>query len=255
MHTPQPAFQDQISILGIRVDNLTMEQALLKICQFAKSDQPAQVFFLNAHCVNLAYKHPNYRRALDKAELVLPDGSGLALAGKISCQPIRENVNGTDLFPRLCALLEGSNRSLFLLGAQPGVAEQTAEWITRYFPGLRVAGCHHGHFQLSQNQDVAGLIRQSGADILLVAMGVPRQEEWLHNNIADCGNPVGLAVGGLFDFYSGRIPRAPLWLRRLGMEWIWRLLQEPRRMWRRYLLGNFLFTYRVLKARLKPKPR
>ncbi len=182
---------------------------------------------------------------LQRAARVLPDGIGLQIGCRMRGLALAANVNGTDLFPRLCERAARDGLSLFLLGARPGVAEAVADNMRRRYPELIVAGARHGYFAPSEESDLIARINASGARILLVAFGVPRQELWLAEHRDRLRPPVRMGVGGLFDFYSGRIPRAPLWLREIGLEWTWRLAQEPGRMWRRYLLGNPLFLYRV----------
>ena len=143
---------------------------------------------------------------------------------------------------------EGARVAVFDLNT--GAAEQVAENMRRRHPALIVAGVQHGYFDAAEEAAIIERINGSGARILLVAFGVPRQELWLAQHRERLRPPVRMGVGGLFDFYSGRIPRAPLWLREIGLEWAWRLAQEPGRMWRRYLIGNPLFLYRVwLQAR------
>ncbi len=241
----------QARLMGIQVDNLTMDEALERLAGYASTGQGRVVSFLNAHCANVARRDPAYRLALAESDLVLPDGSGVRLAGSVLGQPIRANVNGTDLFPRLCARLEREGRSLYLLGAAPKVAEGVVAWLRRHHPDLRVAGWRHGYFAPDEEARVVEEIAAAAPDVLLVALGVPRQELFLARHRAPLGARVALAVGGLFDFYSGRLPRAPLALRRLGMEWSWRLAQEPRRLWRRYLVGNLEFLAQVLLHFLK----
>ena len=155
------------------------------------------------------------------------------------------NINGTDLFPRLCEKAATEGVSLFLLGAKPGVAEAVSENMRKRFPALSIAGVRDGYFKPEETGQVLDEINSSNADILLVAFGAPKQELWLAEHRHKLTACVYLGVGGLFDFYSGRLPRAPVWMREIGMEWTWRLLQEPGRMWRRYLIGNPLFLYRV----------
>jgi N-acetylglucosaminyldiphosphoundecaprenol N-acetyl-beta-D-mannosaminyltransferase len=178
----------------------------------------------------------------------------MKIAGRILGRPIRQNLNGTDLFPRLCGTLAASGRRLYLLGARPGVAEATARWAQQQFPQLQIAGTRSGYFDATEEEAVIAAIRRSGADVLLVAMGVPAQDLWLRRHLKATGARVGIGVGGLFDFYGGRIPRAPLWLREIGGEWVYRLIQEPRRMWRRYLIGNFTFLWRVCRERIEAAP-
>ncbi|MHB2021571.1 MAG: WecB/TagA/CpsF family glycosyltransferase, partial [Candidatus Xenobia bacterium] len=208
---------------------------------------PAQVCFVNADCVNLAFRNPEYRSVLQRAGLAFADGIGVEIAARLQGRHFVDNVNGTDMFPRLCAMLERSGHRIFLLGARPGVAEETAGWIRRHHPNLPVAGVQHGYFE--RDDDVVRQIKASGADVLLVGMGAPRQDLWIARHLRECGVTLAMGVGGLFDFYSGRIPRAPAWMRSCGLEWVWRLYQEPGRMWRRYLIGNLVFLARALAGR------
>jgi exopolysaccharide biosynthesis WecB/TagA/CpsF family protein len=240
------AAQDALRLFGLQISNTSMAQAVDWIVRRAQSQHPALLNFVNAHCLNVACRNPAYRRALEHSTRLLPDGSGVKLALRLKGERLIENLNGTDLFPPLCAAAQRTGLSLYLLGAAPGVAARVADTMQRRYPGLRIAGTQHGFFETADNAAVIADINRSGADILLVAMGVPRQELWLLQHQDQLQATVKMGVGGLFDFYSGRIPRAPQWLRRLGMEWTWRLLQEPARMWRRYLLGNPAFVLRAL---------
>jgi N-acetylglucosaminyldiphosphoundecaprenol N-acetyl-beta-D-mannosaminyltransferase len=243
--TPQAA----VHISGIRLLNLGMDELVVAIETAIEARARTQIAFVNPACVNIAAGDPCYRATLARADWVCPDGIGMKIAGRILERPIRQNLNGTDLFPRLCAALARSGRSMYLLGARPGVAADVAAWAQRHFPQLRIAGTHSGYFEGDDEATVLAEIRDSGADVLLVAMGVPAQDHWLRHNLKRSGATVGIGVGGLFDFYGGRIPRAPPWLREIGGEWTYRLLQEPRRMWRRYLVGNAVFLWRVVRER------
>ena len=245
------AAPDQIDFLGIRIDNLTMDEAVHTILTRAEGPEASQLSFVNADCVNISYRDADYRNILRNSSVVLADGIGVKLAGRILNTNIRQNVNGTDLFPRLCAELEQKQLGLFLLGGKPGVAADVAAWIHKNYPLVRVAGHRHGFFTPEETPDVLAQIRQSGANILLVAFGAPRQEKWIANHLNEVGAKVAMGVGGLFDFYSGRIARAPQWVREIGMEWFYRFMQEPRRMWRRYFVGNAVFLTRVVLSRLR----
>lgn len=237
------------NILGLPVDNITLSDAVDQI--LTPSLHTKQVSFLNVDCVNKAVTDLGYRQILTNSDLRLADGIGLRIGGKLLKSPIRENVNGTDLFPRLCASMEGRNLSIYLLGGREGVAERVAAWLEARYPSLRIAGLHHGYFGPDEDAEVCRQIEQSGADILLVAFGAPLQERWIHRNLGSLKVRAALGVGGLFDFYSGRISRAPQWLREVGLEWTYRLYQEPGRMWRRYLLGNAIFMFRIFAAQFR----
>lgn len=237
----------QLNWLGVQIDNTTDVAARLAIADRRPVDRCRIVNFVNPHCLNVGYRNATYRQALGNSDLVLPDGSGLKIAGRIRGEGVRANLNGTDLFPRLCGDARALGLSIYLLGARPGIAEQVAENMTRHFPGLHIAGTQDGYFDPAKSDAVIAAINDSGADLLFVAMGVPTQELWLAQAAPKLKVRTALGVGGLFDFYSGRISRAPVWLREIGLEWVWRLLQEPGRMWRRYVLGNPLFLYRIYR--------
>ncbi len=240
---PAPPMLD---FFGIPIVNTTMEEAISWILDHARGTKQGQMAFVNPDCLNIAYTHAEYRQVLQNTDRVLPDGIGIHVGCRILGTSLMANVNGTDLFPLLCAEMEKEPAlSLFLLGAQPGIAELTASNMQERFPGLTIAGTQHGFFPAEEEAAVIEKINASGANVLLVAFGAPRQELWLARNRERLQPTVAMGVGGLFDFYSGRISRAPQWLRELGLEWTWRLLQEPGRMWRRYVIGNPLFLARV----------
>jgi N-acetylglucosaminyldiphosphoundecaprenol N-acetyl-beta-D-mannosaminyltransferase len=240
----------EVKILGIRMHNLTMTEALDQIIQWLSQNEARQVCFVNADCANVAYRNEDYRILLNESDLCLADGIGLKIGGKLTKQVIVQNVNGTDMFPKLCESLSKTDRKLFLLGGRPEVVEGVSEWVTENFTSLHIDGYHHGYFSSAEEESVLMQVRDSGADLLLVAFGAPRQDLWIKKNIESTGARVAMGVGGLFDFYSGRIPRAPLWMREIGMEWFYRFTQEPGRLWKRYFVGNAVFLYRVIKERI-----
>ena len=251
-----------LNILGIPIHNVTMQEAVSRIIEYSYSKTPAQVCFVNADCANISFRDSYYKAILFQAGLVLADGIGMKLAGKILKKPVCQNVNGTDLLPELCVQLAAQNRRLYLVGGKPGTAGQpsvaadVASWIQQNHPGVVISGHSHGYLTEGERSKVLTAIRQSEANVLLVAMGAPVQEKWIFEFLPQTGCSVALGVGGLFDFYAGRIPRAPIWVREIGMEWLFRFVQEPRRMWKRYFTGNFLFLGRVLFARwAKPTGR
>lgn len=240
-----------LSIAGLPLLNLAIDESIDAIeCALAR-DALTRIAFINADCINQAASHANYRQDLANFDWLFIDGIGMRIAGSVLHQPVRANVNGTDLFPPLCGMLARTQRAIYLLGAQPGVAAAAAQWAAQHYPGLRIAGTHHGYFQEEDLPAILADICQSKADVLLVALGVPRQEAWISQHFSATGVRVAMGVGGLFDYYASRIPRAPPWMRQCGMEWVFRLVQEPRRLWRRYLLGNITFICRLPILRLK----
>ena len=204
-----------------------------------------RVAFLNAHCANVAERDPSYRAALASADMVLPDGAGIEVAARLAGRRLSANLNGTDLIPALLAEAAHRGLSVFLLGARPGVAERAARAMRRACPGLEIAGTRHGFGD--EEADIAA-VAASGADIVLVAKGVPLQDVWLARNAHRLGARIAIGVGALLDFAAGEVPRAPRALRALRGEWIWRLACEPRRMAVRYLVGNPVFLARAMRA-------
>lgn len=240
---PMPS---ELRVFGVEVTNTTMADALDRIMELAEGPRASMVAFVNSDCLNQSVTNARYAELLrSTARLVLPDGIGLKIAANLNGLDVRENVNGTDLFPLLCERAAETGTPIYLLGARPGVAAAVAERMTAQFPDLPIAGTRDGYFSAEEEDQVLADIRRSGARILLVAMGVPRQELWIEEHLDRLGVGVAMGVGGLFDFYSGRIPRAPHWVREIGFEWAWRLLQEPGRMWRRYVVGNPQFLLRA----------
>ncbi|HYO46382.1 MAG TPA: WecB/TagA/CpsF family glycosyltransferase, partial [Gemmatimonadota bacterium] len=235
---------DQLCLEGVSIANLTLSEALTWVVREAQAGATSTMYFVNADSLNQAAVNPDYWDALRRAGRVAADGIGVKLAARFHGWGVRQNVNGTDLFPLLCDAASRNRLPIYLLGSRPGVAAATAAQMTSRFPGLQIAGCRDGFFATAEEGAVIEEINRSGARVLLVGMGVPAQELWLDRCRAQLDVGVALGVGGLFDFSSGRIPRAPQWVRELGLEWGWRLAREPRRMWRRYVLGNPRFLVR-----------
>lgn len=237
-------------ILGVWTDNVSMDAAVGEVAALARREAPSQVCFVNADCLNAACRDAAYRDCLGHARLVLPDGVGVLMASRIAGHSLQQNVNGTDMFPRLCARLADEKRSIYLLGARPGIAQRVREYIEAHHPGLVVAGVHDGYFDAAAEPAVIEEVRGAHPDVLLVAMGAPRQDLWIRDHLRELGAHVAVGVGGLFDFYSFTIPRAPQWVREIGMEWAFRLITEPRRLWKRYVIGNVVFLARVALEQL-----
>jgi N-acetylglucosaminyldiphosphoundecaprenol N-acetyl-beta-D-mannosaminyltransferase len=248
---PAASVQRRVQVCDVTFDNVSMSEAIARLRDMLDSGNAHHVSFVNPACVNIAASHRGYRRVLARAALVLPDGIGIKIGSALLGTPLKQNTNGTDLFPRLCEMLQARGASIFLLGGCVGVAETVAAQIALRWPGLRVAGMRHGYFGVADEGAVAEQVRISRADVLLVARGVPAQDLFIDRYLPLLGVSMAMGVGGLFDFVSGRIPRAPMWMRETGFEWIYRLSQEPGRMWRRYLVGNFSFLARVCLQRLR----
>jgi exopolysaccharide biosynthesis WecB/TagA/CpsF family protein len=252
--TPEPTVA-RTEILGVPVVCGKALEILPPIAdRLADGGPPTSVFFANAHALNLTCRVPAFLTAMREADFVLNDGIGVAIAGRLKGCRFPENLNGSDLTPAMLHLAAVTGQSAYFLGARPGVAERAAARLTESMHGLVVAGCRDGYFSPEETDEVIEEIRASGAGLLLVAMGNPRQELWLREHLEATGARVGVGVGAFFDFAAGRARRAPRWMNRWGIEWLWRLACEPRRLAKRYLIGNPLFLYRVLMDAIRPRP-
>ncbi|MCR5858397.1 WecB/TagA/CpsF family glycosyltransferase [Mesorhizobium sp. J428] len=241
---PQPR-QPSMEILGVPVVAMGWQEALDILGGYLRNRFFMPVGFLNAHNANVACADREFARALDSF-LVLPDGVGVDIAAKwLHGRPFPANLNGTDFVPALIASIS-SPLKVALLGATQENAGGAAEQLSALAPQHEYRVIHDGYFTKEQEPDIIADIADYRPDILLVAMGVPRQELWIERNLTSIHCTMPIAVGALLDFLSGRVPRAPLWVRRLRLEWLYRLWIEPGRLWRRYVVGNPLFLARVL---------
>ena len=246
-----------ISLFGFPIVSASQQAVVRGLLDRPEEKQTAA--FLNAHCINTCRDDASYRWALDKADHLLPDGSGMKLAAKMQNKTFEANLNGTDLFVPLCKEAADRGRSVYFFGSREGVAETAAERACDLAPGLKVAGTRHGYFSKDDENEIIDAINTSGADIVLVALGVPMQDVWIARNRQKLAASLVIGVGAQFDFWSGRVARAPSVLRKTGCEWIWRLMMEPRRMARRYLIGNVRFVFDAWRearaARTGSKPK
>jgi N-acetylglucosaminyldiphosphoundecaprenol N-acetyl-beta-D-mannosaminyltransferase len=251
--SPPRQEKDTAVLMGLRIARLTKREFIEAIVRFARSSTPRLVTYLNAHNVNVYFSDPEYARLIDRADIVYADGQALVWASRFLGDALPERVSAADFFVQFCQRCADAHLTLFLLGSRPGVAERAQRNLERLVRGLRIVGTHHGHFQPADSASLCDRIRSARPDILIVGMGVPRQEKWLAENLERLAVPVCWCVGALFEYLAGVRKRAPRWVRRAGCEWLFRLLHEPRRLWRRYLIGNLSFLIRVLRHKLKPR--
>lgn len=232
----------------VRIDVLDRDSATSAILDSADRGEPRLVTFCNAHTVNLAGRCPKLRSALEAAT-VLNDGIGLDIASRaLFGTSFPQNLNGTDFVPHVLASA-GKPLRVYLVGGAPEVAEGAARELMRRSPGIRIVGTTHGYFDDAQSAAIVADIRRTGANLVLVAMGQPRQEIWAAQHFREIGGPT-ICVGALLDFLAGRVPRAPVWIRERRIEWAFRLLKEPRRLAGRYVIGNATFLARTMGQKL-----
>ncbi len=242
-----------VNVLGVRIHAVTVDD-LLRLCgDTIDSDQRALVLHVNVHGMNLAYTRPWLVDILNEADLVYCDGEGIVKGAQLLGQHLPGRLTLADWLWTLAEFAAQRGYSLFLLGAREGVAAKAAERLCDRFANLHIAGTHHGYFDKTpgsaENQAVLELIRQRQPDIVIVGFGMPIQEQWLHDNWPHLDTHIAISAGAIFDFASGELKRAPAWMNDHGLEWLGRLLVEPGRLWRRYLVGNPLFLGRVLRRR------
>ena len=234
------------TFLDVPVQVRTLDETVQLIDALYERRERVAAAFANAYTLNVAAANPAFRLALQNA-LVFNDGFGVDIASRILYgSPFRENLNGTDFVPNYLRKTKHRYR-IFLLGAKPGIAESAALRLSTSCPRHEIVGCHHGHFDPGKVSEIIDVIHNSRADVLLVAMGNPKQELFIQDNLAATGCILGIGVGALFDFLAGNVPRATPRVQGWRLEWIYRLAQEPRRLASRYLIGNPLFLMRILK--------
>lgn len=236
-----------MTILGVRVDDVTEDEALA-LCEAFIRDGRRMVVTPNPEFVMAAREEPAFRHALARADLAIPDGGGLLLAARLWGRPLRRQVRGTDLAYRLVERAAARGYRVFLLGAAPGVAEVAAARLAARYPGLVVAGTHAGIADEAHDAATRAAVAATGhVDILLVAYGASRQERWMARNLPALDVGVALGVGGVFDFMAGRVRRAPRLVREARLEWLYRLLVQPWR-WRRQVRAARFFPLAALAA-------
>jgi len=222
-----------------------MEETVERVAGFIGSGRPHLILTMNPEFLYRAQFDGSLLELAARADLVTPDGEGIVWASRVAGCPVPERVTGIDLMTRLLERASAEGWRVYLLGAAPGVAGEAAEKIRQAYPGLKVAGTHHGYFRDDEAAEVVEKIRMAAPDLVFVAMGAPRQERWIDSHLAGTGAAAALGVGGSFDVLAGRVRRAPAWVRRLRLEWLYRLLREPSR-WRRQLVLP-MFAWMVIK--------
>ncbi|MBI4498927.1 MAG: WecB/TagA/CpsF family glycosyltransferase [Chloroflexi bacterium] len=254
--SPQSAVLSPVEVLGVRVDRLTAAAALARLTAFIESGLPHQVVTVNPEFIIQAQEHPAFREVLRRADLALADGVGLVWAGWLLGAPLPARLPGVDLVETLAALAAERGYRVFLLGAREGIAARAAQVLRGRFPALQVVGVHSGSPAPAEEDEIVERIRAARPHLLFVAYGAPQQDLWIARHLARLEVPVAMGVGGAFNYIAGGARRAPRWMRRLGLEWLHRLVREPWR-WRRMLrLPRFaaLVLREAARSRLVPVP-
>jgi N-acetylglucosaminyldiphosphoundecaprenol N-acetyl-beta-D-mannosaminyltransferase len=245
--------KNALSFMGVDIKIVNETGLFDRINDFARHDRPHKVMYVNAHCMVISRNDETYRHILNNADLVYADGVSLVWGARLLGRSLPGRLTAADFMPRFFSLFAEKGLRVYMLGAEPGVAEAAAQRLQRDNPWLEIAGTHHGYFQEWEAERIIEGINKTHAQIVMVGMGVPYQEKWIEQHYEQMNASVIWGVGALFDFLSGRLARGPQWLLDSGFEWLCRLLTEPRRLWRRYLLGNVLFMWYVFRWRLSTR--
>ena len=241
------------TILGIKISLESEQELIQSISEYINSGQKIRIFTPNPEMVIEAQRDNDFKLILNSAEITIPDGKGLIWASKILNKRLKNTIPGTDLMEKICAEASRKNWTIFLLGASKGIADETKSILEVRYPGIKIIGFLEGspldEDDLKTQNNILKIIGKRKIDLLFVAYGAPKQEKWIHRNISSLPVAVAMGAGGAFNYISGNISRAPIWMRKIGLEWFYRLITEPWR-WKRQL-KLIRFSYLVFINRIQ----
>ncbi|MGI6678075.1 MAG: WecB/TagA/CpsF family glycosyltransferase [Dehalobacterium sp.] len=244
-----------LEILGVRVDKVDMMEALCLVDSYIQSGNFHHVITLNAEIIYQAQFNEDLKELINGANLVTPDGAGIVWAAGYLGEPVKERVTGIDLMLEICKQAHHNGWRIFLLGGAPGVAEEASQALREKHPNINIVGTHHGYFKEKEEEAVLAQIRQAEPDLIFVALGAPRQEFWIRAHREQLPVKIAIGVGGSFDVVSGRVKRAPLWMQKMKLEWLARLIKEPWRFKRMLSLPKFVLLVMKSKSELEIKKK
>jgi len=251
--TPRDTGEEQVDMLGVPIARINMDRALARVEQFIQERSPHLVVTSDGTSIVRAHDDAEYQDIVQHADMVTADGRGVVWMARVLGLAVTDRVSGVDMMDRLCERAARKGYSVYLIGAQPGVAEEAAREMQRRYAGLKVAGTQHGYFAPDEEPEVVRAIAAAKPDILFVAFGAPRQEKWIRRHSEEIGASVAIGVGGSFDVFAGRVTRAPGWMQRAGLEWLYRAVREPKRLPRLWALPRLVMM--TLRAALGRKRR
>ncbi|MFO7947580.1 MAG: WecB/TagA/CpsF family glycosyltransferase [Armatimonadota bacterium] len=238
-HPAAPA--DAYELFGVRIHSVTMDEAMDMVRRFIEADSPHIIVTTDAGGIMRARDDEQMQQIMNNADLVTADGAGVVLAARLLNLAIPTRVAGCDMISRICAVAADMGRSVYLLGAAPGVAQKAADNLCQQIPDLQIAGTHHGYFDEDEEEQIIEEIRQTRPAALFVALGAPKQEKWIVKHMERLGVPVCIGIGGSFDVIAGVKQRAPVWMQRAGLEWLYRTMKEPKRVTRLAALPGIIW--------------
>jgi N-acetylglucosaminyldiphosphoundecaprenol N-acetyl-beta-D-mannosaminyltransferase len=246
---------DKIQILGVQVNSVNLEDSIKLIEKFILEKGKHQVCVPNVYTTVLMQKDDELKKINNSCSLAVPDGMPLVWVSKLYGKPIPERVTGSDLFQRFAKVAAQKGYKFFFLGAAPDTVKKMTVNLEEKYPLLNIVGTYSPpflkDFPEEENHKMIGIINKTKPDVLWVGLTAPKQEKWIGRNLDKLNVPVSIGVGAVFDFMAGKARRAPNWLQKIGLEWLYRLCQEPGRLWKRYLVGNSIFIWGVMKEFVK----
>ena len=232
--------RNRIAVLNVMIDVVTMKEAVARVEQFIKLGRPHLVVTPNAEMIMMANADNSFAQIINNADLVVPDGAGVVWAARYNGDRMPERVAGYDLVQNLLVAAARQKYRIYMLGGAPGIVDKAKQVAEKRYPGVQIVGTRHGFFSKSDEAEIIGNIKACRPDILLVALGVPRQEKWITEYSKQLQVPVAIGVGGTFDVMAGTVQRAPLWMQNANLEWLYRLMSEPKRAIRMLALPRFV---------------
>ena len=230
----------EVEVVGIKIDNVNMDEAAALMEEFLETDRCSKVFTPNSEILLTAVRDREFESVLSSGHLVVPDGIGVVIASRFYGTPLKERVAGFDLMMRLMDIADSRGKSVYLLGGREGVAEEAAIKLTESYSSLRIAGTRNGYFEEDSENDIVNEINNSKADILLAALGAPKQEKFIYKHSDNLKVKIAMGVGGSLDVLAGKVKRAPEFYQKAGLEWFYRLVKEPRRIIRVLRIPKFI---------------
>ena len=240
-------------ILNTYVDAVSMEETIRRVEKIIEKRKPTQHVVINASKVNLMEGDPELRRIVNSCPLINADGASIVWAAKKLGVPLRERVTGCDLFQELVQVSAEKGYKIYLFGAKEAVVTKVKEVFESQYPGIQIVGYRNGYFTEADEPEIVRDMAASGADMMFVAFSSPKKEYWINKYLDQLNIPFVMGVGGSFDIVAGVTDRAPVWFQKHGMEWFYRFIQEPGRMWKRYLIGNAKFVCLTYKYEAEKK--
>lgn len=232
--------QKKVAILDVNVDSVKMTEAIDIVENLMAAQEPSFIATANAEMIMMADQDEELKSILNHADLVVPDGAGTVWAARHLGVAMPERVAGYDLTQHLLARAPQTNRRVFFFGSAPGVADKAKIKAEAEYPGIQIVGVRDGYFKKEQEQEIIDQIKNAHPDLLLAALGVPKQEKWLYEHLQELNVPVSIGVGGTLDVMAGVMKRAPLWMQKAKLEWLFRGLLQPKRMGRLMALPRFV---------------